>query len=95
MIKIYKVSDYKKDGTLKKSAKGLFFNNTDEHGKDDRYERLAGLIKQDGFNSFSKPYVFTSIHALHDVHGEVRIRQEIQGFTVSPDKLFEALKLNI
>ncbi len=91
MIKIYKFTDQKKGGGLKKSAKGLFFNNTDEHGKADRYETIAELIKAEGFTGFKSPYVFTAIYAKHPVHGDVFIKQDVQGFTCSPIKLLEAL----
>lgn len=77
MIRIYKVSDFKKSGGLKKSAKGLFFNNTDEHGKKDRYERLAKLIKAEGFELFTSHYIFTSINATHPQHGQVIISQSV------------------
>jgi len=91
MIKIYKLSDFKKHGGLKKSARGLFFNNTDEHGKDDRYARLASLIKAEGYASFSSPYSFTHINATHPEHGQVAIMQEVAGLTCSPTTLYKEL----
>lgn len=91
MIKIYKFSDLKKSGGLKKSAKGLFFNNTDENGKDDRYDHIARLIREEGYTGFISPYIFTSIRAVHPEHGQVFITQEVRGFICSPEKLLKAL----
>lgn len=96
MIKIYKVSDYKKSGGLKKTAKGLFFNNTDEYGKEDKYTRLAKMIKEEGYMAFESPYIFTYIKAQHREYGAVTILQHInlggRELTTSPIKLLEALK---
>jgi len=97
MIKIYKITDYKKHGGLKKTAKGLFFNNTDEHSEaKDKYQKIANYIKEDGFFGFTSPYFFTHIIAHHREHGEVRILQDItiggKELMTSPTKLLETLK---
>lgn len=94
MITIYKITDFKKDGKLKKSAKTLFANNTDEHGQEDRYTELAHKIKQEGFCDFTSPYIFTHIKANHDTHGAVVIKQNVHGFMTSPTSLLKELIKN-
>ncbi len=95
MIKIYKISDYKNSGGLKKSARALMYNNTDEHGGEDRYVRLATIIIEEGFYGFKSPYFFTNIIAFHKEHGEVRIIQDInvggQELMTTPKSLYENL----
>jgi hypothetical protein len=94
MISIYKLTDYKKKGGLKKNAKPVLFYSSTEN--DINYTRIANFICDSGFYLFRKPYIFDHINAMHKDYGEVIITQYFlyNGVEImtTPENLFDALK---
>ena len=92
-ISIYKQSDFKKDGTLKKKAIAEFFRE----GETLNIPKIADEIKALGYHNFSSSYFFTHIKAeSHLSHGEpVKIFQDFRTATgwliTSPQELLTYL----
>jgi hypothetical protein len=94
MIEIYKKTDFKKNGELKKRAKPVFSYMTTEDTPD--YKHIANLIKNNGFYEFTKPNYFIYIKANSKDFGDVIISQYFlfegnKKMFVTPQNLWEAL----
>ncbi|MGA1048023.1 MAG: hypothetical protein ACO3UU_08420 [Minisyncoccia bacterium] len=91
-IEIYKITDFKTSGGLKKRAVPLY---KIESSEDLEYKSIAREIIQAGYSNFRRGYVFTSINAKSSEGEEVIIWQTLHRNNTeimeSPLKLWDAL----
>lgn len=100
-ITIYNINQYTKSGKLKKNAKYELSLTQFDCGKINHKannDYLAKSIKQNGFNQFSTPYIFTHIDAKNAQGEAVMIFETVtvntSELTTSPINLYKALTTN-
>jgi hypothetical protein len=90
-ISIYKASDFKKNGTLKKKATPEF----QKIGESLSIPQVADEIKANGYGNYSTPYVFTYIRGTNKQGEAIKIFQNFQmssGWVItSPQELLTYL----